>query len=211
LNGEISTVLDEIDAAEKAITSSQADAAKKAAIEAYAKRNGFKSTEELVEHFDLTHLTFKWIRQFNTLSQTPDTSSATIQALSNSLDADMATLLKMVQNPEAKAVYQVLETARQELKASLGSFDPPIDSISHQVQFIVSWSGSATPNWSLVSFKGPGPASGAFLAGSHSDTHTLTIVMGSPGATGSILNAPQIGTSIGNTLSTTTVRVTAPP
>lgn len=61
--------------------------------------------------------------------------------------------------------------------------DPPIDSLSHSVQFIVALSGNVTPNWTLVRFKGPG-ATPPLASASGSVTHTLTIAMGSPAVAG---------------------------
>lgn len=61
--------------------------------------------------------------------------------------------------------------------------DPPIDSISHQAQFIVALNGNITPTWTLKNFKGPG-ATGTFLSGSHTATNTLNIVLGQPGDSG---------------------------
>jgi hypothetical protein len=60
--------------------------------------------------------------------------------------------------------------------------DPPMSAISHQVQFIVAWSASATPSWTLLHFKGPGPGAGSnsLLSASQTDTHTLTITLGAP-------------------------------
>ena len=58
--------------------------------------------------------------------------------------------------------------------------DPPIDAISHQIQFIVVWNANATPNWTLVHFKGPGAGLGPFASATDTNTHTLTIVMGVP-------------------------------
>lgn len=58
--------------------------------------------------------------------------------------------------------------------------DPPIDAISHQVNFEVALNISANPTWTLVRFKGPSPASGNFASLSESNTHNLTIVMGAP-------------------------------
>lgn len=60
--------------------------------------------------------------------------------------------------------------------------DPPIDAISHQVNFVVAWNGSLNPSWTLVNFKGPTPTSGNFASLSKSNTHNLTIVMGQPGS-----------------------------
>jgi hypothetical protein len=57
--------------------------------------------------------------------------------------------------------------------------DPPIDALSHSVNFVVALSGNVTPTWSLVRFKG---LTGTFASGSHSNTHTLSIAMGSPAA-----------------------------
>jgi hypothetical protein len=57
--------------------------------------------------------------------------------------------------------------------------DPPIDGLSHSVRFVVAVSGSLSPNWTLVHFRGPA-ASGSLLSGSHTRTHTLSIAMGSP-------------------------------
>ena len=59
--------------------------------------------------------------------------------------------------------------------------DPPINSLSHSVQFVVALTGSVNPNWLLVAFKGPG-TTGPLVSGSHTATHTLNIVMGSPSA-----------------------------
>jgi hypothetical protein len=57
--------------------------------------------------------------------------------------------------------------------------DPPIDSISHSVNFVVALSGNVTPNWTLVHFKGIG-ASANLAAASYTETHTLALSMGSP-------------------------------
>jgi hypothetical protein len=34
--------------------------------------------------------------------------------------------------------------------------DPPVDSILHSVQFVVSYGASITPSWTFVNWKGPG-------------------------------------------------------
>jgi hypothetical protein len=57
--------------------------------------------------------------------------------------------------------------------------DPPLDSISHQVQFVVGLSGSISPNFTLVKFRGPAQQ-GSLAALSRARTHTLAIVMASP-------------------------------
>jgi hypothetical protein len=58
--------------------------------------------------------------------------------------------------------------------------NPPIDALSHQVQFLVAWNASLNPTWSLVNVKGPSPASGSLFSGTQTNTHTLTIVLGPP-------------------------------
>jgi hypothetical protein len=57
--------------------------------------------------------------------------------------------------------------------------DPPIDSLSHSVKFVVALSASVSPNWLLVDFRGP-TASGTLASGSYTRTHTLSIAMGHP-------------------------------
>lgn len=60
------------------------------------------------------------------------------------------------------------------------SLDPPIDAISHQVQFTIAYNASANPTWTMLNFKGPSPTSGNFFSAMDTNIHTLTIVMGEP-------------------------------
>jgi hypothetical protein len=55
--------------------------------------------------------------------------------------------------------------------------DGPLDSVSHQIQFAVTYSGSANATWTLTKIVAPGPASGALLSAIYVGTHTLTIVL----------------------------------
>jgi hypothetical protein len=55
--------------------------------------------------------------------------------------------------------------------------DPPIDSLTHSVNFMVTYGASIAPNWSLASFKGPG-ANGNLANANRTRTHLLTISMG---------------------------------
>ena len=57
--------------------------------------------------------------------------------------------------------------------------DPPLDSISHQAQFVVALSGSVSPSFTLVKFRGPAQ-SGNLASVSRVRTHTLAVVMASP-------------------------------
>jgi hypothetical protein len=56
--------------------------------------------------------------------------------------------------------------------------DPPIDSISHQVQFIVTYGANVTPNWSFATLKGPAPGAASLAGVIGTRTHLLTIALG---------------------------------
>jgi hypothetical protein len=103
------------------------------------------------------------------------------------------------------SAVKALQTARDKFKQAVLDFDPPIDTLSHQVQFVLTLTGSATPTWTLARFKGPGPASGGLLSGTQTNTHTLTIVLGSnQTAINTKVNAFAIGNAIngGNNFNT---------
>ena len=54
--------------------------------------------------------------------------------------------------------------------------DPPIDSMLHSVQFVVSYGATVTPSWTLISWKGPAiNAPGASAQGSR--THILQLAL----------------------------------
>ncbi|TYO64726.1 hypothetical protein FXV83_20495 [Bradyrhizobium hipponense] len=59
--------------------------------------------------------------------------------------------------------------------------DPPIDSISHSVQFIVTAGASVAPSWTLVRFRGP---TGNLASVTATQTHTLNIALGPRGDNG---------------------------
>ena len=84
--------------------------------------------------------------------------------------------------------------------------DPPIDTISHQVQFVIGFSGNISPSWTLLHFKGPTTGS-TFATASKSLTHTLNIAIGPPNSpdTAAALNALVTGTAIGNAVGTTNI------
>jgi hypothetical protein len=77
------------------------------------------------------------------------------------------------------------------------SLDAPIESISHQVEFLVVLTGSLSPSWTLVRFKGPA-TNGSLVSASKTRTHTLSIVIGDPGSpqAQNVRNANAIGTAI---------------
>ena len=77
---------------------------------------------------------------------------------------------------------KAITKAAQTVTAAQGALptNGPIDPIAHQVSFTVTFSGNATPNWSLIRFKGPGTSNNSFLSASRAFIHTLNISMGSP-------------------------------
>ena len=81
-----------------------------------------------------------------------------------------------------KCLKTILSLVQADIPASPPPKDPPIDAISHQVQFFILYNASANPTWTLVRFRGPTPTSGSFASLSQTNTHTLTIVMGEPGS-----------------------------
>jgi hypothetical protein len=82
---------------------------------------------------------------------------------------------------QAQTALTRTDTAKTQVDAIIDRLprDPPIDSISHSVNFVVAVSGNITPSWTLVNFKGPG-SSGTFASATHTNTHTLSIALGSP-------------------------------
>ena len=100
----------------------------------------------------------------------------------NADDARVIEALKKAEDSIAKAKI-TMTAASKDATAALGQFppNPPIDSIAHQVSFVVTLSGNVTPNWTLVHFKGPGTGN-TFAAAGRAFTHTLSIAMGSPSA-----------------------------
>jgi hypothetical protein len=151
-----------------------------------------------------------WDRRLYVLSRSKVSSPEEIKGLMDTIDTNIRDLGNF--GEIAHGVVVQLRTVRAKLAAALASFDPPIDSISHQVQFIVAWTGNVSPSWSLVQFKGPSPSSGPFVSGSTSDTNTLSVVIGPPGSdTASQLSALQIGNSVQNALNSVTVKTVTPP
>jgi len=59
--------------------------------------------------------------------------------------------------------------------------DPPIDSISHSLNFVVTIGGNVSPNWALLHWKGPATL-GNLASSSGIRTHTLSIALGAPAA-----------------------------
>ena len=65
----------------------------------------------------------------------------------------------------------------QSKQISVSLPDPPIDSLEHTVQFVLSYGAGISPSWTLVAIKGPS-SSGPVLAGSFARTQILRLAMG---------------------------------
>jgi hypothetical protein len=101
-----------------------------------------------------------------------------------------------------KCLNTLLSIVKANIPPKPAPLDPPIDAISHQVQFIVALSASANPAWSLVHFKGPIPLSGNFASLNGTSTDTLTLTIGVPGsqATVNSRGALTLSTALANQL-----------
>jgi hypothetical protein len=81
----------------------------------------------------------------------------------------------------AKAKEEAKAASKNAAIAAKRIPDPPIDSISHSVQFIVIAGASVAPSWTLVRFRGP---TGNLAALTATQTHTLNIALGPRGDKG---------------------------
>ena len=61
---------------------------------------------------------------------------------------------------DRKAKQEFIDGLENDALALAVFVDPPIDTLSHQVQFIIVWGASANPGWTLLKFKGPNPRLG---------------------------------------------------
>ena len=72
-------------------------------------------------------------------------------------------------------------------KALPDQVDPPINSVSHSLQFVVTYGAGISPSWSLLQWKGPGGSGNTPLFGaSGTRTHTLNLALGPRSGTASI-------------------------
>jgi hypothetical protein len=60
----------------------------------------------------------------------------------------------------------------------LKRIDPPLDSLLHSVSFVLTYGASATPNWTLLQWKGPSPSGASTFAAAGQRTHVLNIALG---------------------------------
>lgn len=55
--------------------------------------------------------------------------------------------------------------------------DPPIDAVSHSVEFVVAYGANITPSWTLIQWKGPGLTQN-FASATGTRTNTLNLAIG---------------------------------
>jgi hypothetical protein len=95
-------------------------------------------------------------------------------------DAAIVTLSKeeLIAAEAGKGIYKITRDCPDLLITSekKPALDPPLDNISHTVQFVVASNVTATPSWTLARFKSSTSPSLASL--SHNNTQTLSIVLG---------------------------------
>lgn len=109
-------------------------------------------------------------------------SRQAIEAQKATVNTKQATTLEDLRT-EAVTAAKNAEAAAQNaaLAQKLTNPDPPIDSLSHSINFIATIGASSSPNWVLVHWKGPANLGNlASLSGIR--THTLSIALGSPAA-----------------------------
>jgi hypothetical protein len=126
-----------------------------------------------------------------------------VQALDAKVKNDIASGVFAAEPPFVATYRRQLLAARVELKAmekeaaQQRKLDPPVESLSHQVQFVVALSGNVSPSWTLARFRGPA-TSGSLASAASTRTHTLVVVLGDPGTdqAKSQRNALTVGTAI---------------
>ncbi len=74
-----------------------------------------------------------------------------------------------------------LEAEANKIVGGLKHIDPPIDSLLHSVQFVLTYGVSVSPNWTLLQFKGPSPTGASTGAVAGQRTHVLNIALGPTG------------------------------
>lgn len=80
-------------------------------------------------------------------------------------------------NHNAGGLYAAYTQCKKQNKSAPQPKDPPIDNLTHSVQFILAAGANATPSWTFVRIK---TGSSPLLSVSHSYTQTLSIVLASP-------------------------------
>jgi hypothetical protein len=148
----------------------------KVAVEAYDKAYKSGIRDKVQETYDEAGLVYGAWKKADPERRKADRLAKQLAIDFPPLQADITKL-----HTEAKDAGKEIDSAKDGVDAVIKRLplDPPIDSLSHSVKFVVAVSGSLSPNWVLVHFRGPS-ANSNLLSGTHTRTHTLSIVLGSP-------------------------------
>jgi hypothetical protein len=111
-------------------------------------------------------------------------AAASITDVPAAAEADKIALQKVTDL--AKHAWTVSQDAKQQADAASKNTsyakqrkpDPPIDSLAHSVQFILTYGASLSPSWTFVNLNGP---NANLAAASGVRTHTLNIALGPRG------------------------------
>ena len=84
-----------------------------------------------------------------------------------------------------KLQAEALEATLADNASALNSLhtDPPVDSLLHSVQFVVTYGGGVSPSWTLLQLKGPGSATSPAASATGQRTHLLSIALGPAAST----------------------------
>jgi hypothetical protein len=149
-------------------------------------------------HFDLVFCDLSVVNSIPDLTQL---DGPQVQFVAKTVTDIQALIRDLIGKKGTEKTIKALESTAIALAVFL---DPPLDTISHQVQFIVLWNASANPSWTLLHFKGPSPSSGSMFSATKTSTHTLNIVLGPPSSPDLLnaISALQIGTAVSNAVNT---------
>jgi hypothetical protein len=90
-------------------------------------------------------------------------------------------ILRKRYDENAKACAQILSKDADSAAALTASIpdqiDPPVDSILHSVQFVVTYGASISPSWTLLQWKGPA-LNQSLVGGTGIRTHNVQIALG---------------------------------
>jgi len=97
------------------------------------------------EHFRVAEITLTWIVRFSTLSRRQDLPQSQIARLIDQLATDIDEISTFATTREIEESVKTLQEGRSELELVFPNLDPPTDSISHKVQFVLELNANATP------------------------------------------------------------------
>lgn len=95
---------------------------------------------------------------------------------------DINTLLKTNDDKNAlacaKRTQQDADNSVMLAAALPDQIDPPVDSILHSVNFVITYGANISPNWTLLQWRGPSPANGSLAGTTGIKTNTMVLSLG---------------------------------